>query len=169
MCNIWINVTGYFCRKPQLHIFHHIHKQPSWDSVIYVLNYIYGTNICKWNKINEDSGQKCIYITNSLNSLLILFIYTTASRTSGIFKQKTRNRNKIKMRKNKWKLKKFIKKRSWKLYRSPNPNPRGVRKCNSAIFCPLSNQVGWNIKQNYWNIASYMPFLQCMCISSFDI
>ena len=26
----------------------------------------------------------------------------------------------------------IMKKRGWKLYRSPNPNPRGVRKCNSA-------------------------------------
>ena len=28
----------------------------------------------------------------------------------------------------------IMKKRGWKLYWSPNPNPRGVRKCNSAIF-----------------------------------
>ena len=27
-----------------------------------------------------------------------------------------------------------MKKRGWKPYRSPNPNPRGVRKCNSADF-----------------------------------
>ena len=37
----------------------------------------------------------------------------------------------------------IMKKRGWKLYHSPNPNPRGVRKCNSAIFsactwlCPM--------------------------------
>ena len=31
----------------------------------------------------------------------------------------------------------IIKKCSWKLYRSPNPNPRGVRKCNSAIFSAI--------------------------------
>ena len=29
----------------------------------------------------------------------------------------------------------LMKKRGWKLCRSPNPNPRGVRKCNSANFC----------------------------------
>ena len=28
----------------------------------------------------------------------------------------------------------IMKKRGWKLYRSPNSNPRGVRKCNSAHF-----------------------------------
>ena len=28
----------------------------------------------------------------------------------------------------------IMKKRGWKLYRSPNPNPRGVRKCNSAKY-----------------------------------
>ena len=31
----------------------------------------------------------------------------------------------------------IMKKCGWKLYRSPNPNPRGVRKCNSAQFCML--------------------------------
>ena len=31
-----------------------------------------------------------------------------------------------------------MKKRGWKLYRSPNPNPRGVRKCNSALSSSIS-------------------------------
>ena len=35
----------------------------------------------------------------------------------------------------------IIKKRGWKLYRSPNPNPRGVRKCNSADYPCLPNSV----------------------------
>ena len=35
-----------------------------------------------------------------------------------------------------------MKKRSWKLYRSPNPNPTGVRKCNSArLGCPKCHPV----------------------------
>ena len=32
----------------------------------------------------------------------------------------------------------LMKKRGWKLYRSPNPNPRGVRKCNSALSSSIS-------------------------------
>ena len=35
----------------------------------------------------------------------------------------------------------IIKKRGWKLYRSPNPNPRGVRKCNSAVL--FSSPPSW--------------------------
>ena len=31
-----------------------------------------------------------------------------------------------------------MKKRGWKLYRSPNPNPSGVQKCNNAFFHPLT-------------------------------
>ena len=32
----------------------------------------------------------------------------------------------------------IVKKRGWKLYRSPNPNPSGVQKCNNAFFHPLT-------------------------------
>ena len=36
----------------------------------------------------------------------------------------------------------IMKKRSWKLYRSPNPKPTGVRKCNSArLGCPKCHPV----------------------------
>ena len=35
-----------------------------------------------------------------------------------------------------------MKKRGWKLYRSPNPNPKGVRKCNSTrLGCPKCHPV----------------------------
>ena len=39
----------------------------------------------------------------------------------------------------------LMKKRGWKLYRSPNPNPRGVRKCNSAEkWLLMILMTGWS-------------------------
>ena len=37
----------------------------------------------------------------------------------------------------------LMKKRGWKLYHSPDPNPRGVRKCNSTQFLIKLQEEVW--------------------------
>ena len=44
----------------------------------------------------------------------------------------------------------ITKKRGWKLCRSPNPNPRGIRKCNSADISVL----------RLWRLSSAMTALK---------
>ena len=50
----------------------------------------------------------------------------------------------------------IMKKRGWKLYRSPNPNPRGVRKCNSA---PLFIRNYANIIHLQWDVTVLVKFI----------
>ena len=45
----------------------------------------------------------------------------------------------------------IMKKRGWKLYRSPNPGPRGVWKCYSAMFLPC----GFTLKHECDMIRTY--------------
>ena len=49
-------------------------------------------------------------------------------------------------------------KNSWKLYHSPNPNPRGVRKCNSA--------KNITTRQNYLSFPRGKSFLNQMLFHS---
>ena len=45
----------------------------------------------------------------------------------------------------------IMKKCGWKLYRSPNPNPRGVRKCNSTYFSY------WYLLVSLWRCSVLNP------------
>ena len=55
----------------------------------------------------------------------------------------------------------IMKKRSWKLCRSPNPNPRGVRKCNSTqrYWCHLFVQIGMSV---FWHHGFHVAKLSNM-------
>ena len=53
----------------------------------------------------------------------------------------------------------IMKKRGWKLYRSPNPNPRGVRKCNSAHFCEVLSVFPMFGKQKNPSFGALLRFL----------
>ena len=70
----------------------------------------------------------------------------------------------------------IMKKRSWKLFRSPNPNPSGVGKCNSTLLTFVGRSVSMSKVSLFcisfqvipaWFLTEYRPYcllLNCWCL-----